>query len=494
MRSQRVYYEASFSSFLQEENLSILGALVAAHHHDVESLQRNAWQEQIAHLKSVLPATTAGRVLFEFSIPRMGKRADVLLFFPRLIILIEYKVGATDHSPAALKQTLDYAIDLKNFHQGSHDFPIIPVTIATEATPGHTPLSWHQDQVAYPLSVSGNQFSSVVDQCLALHLPSKMDYSDWVSSPYKPTPTIIEASQALYQGHGVAEISRSDAGASNLTRTTESIFQIIDTAKRDNKKCVCFVTGVPGSGKTLAGLNVANERRSIDKDEHAVFLSGNGPLVMVLQEALARDEVSRNKLSKDDALRKTTALVQNIHHFRDEYLATSSAPVEKVVIFDEAQRAWNKEKTSDFMKKKRGLANFDLSEPELLLKTMDRHQDWCVVICLVGGGQEINTGEAGLVEWFDALRNTFASWNIFYSDQIQGNEYTWGQNLFQKITHLYTQPLESLHLTASIRSFRSEKLSTFISHIIDAQPTQATSLVPDLSRFPVFLTREIEVA
>ena len=224
-----------------------------------------------------------------------------------------------------------------------------------------------------------------------------------MNSPYVPTPTIIETAQTLYRGHSVVDISRNDASAINLNQTTEAINKIIEKSKRENKKSICFITGVPGAGKTLAGLNIANERHKFDENEHAIFLSGNQPLVDVLQEALARDEHNHCSTKKSEA----KAFIQIIHHFRDDAISTNKAPIEKVVIFDEAQRAWSEDMLSNFMSRKKGKSNFDMSEPEFLIDVMNRHKDWAVIICLVGGGQEINTGKAGLIEWFNSLRNRF---------------------------------------------------------------------------------------
>ena len=229
----------------------------------------------------------------------------------------------------------------------------------------------------------------------------------------------------LYRGHAVAGITRFEAGADNLGATTDAISQVIDRARSTGEKAICLVTGVPGAGKTLAGLNLASERRRIDTSriEHAVFLSGNGPLVKVLQEALARDDVEQaksrgNSLSKGEALRKATAFIQNIHHFRDECVRNLAPPPERVVVFDEAQRAWDREQTSKFMQQKRGHRDFDLSEPAFLIGAMNRHAGWAVIVCLIGGGQEIHTGEAGMEEWLRALKELYPTWSIYLPDQI----------------------------------------------------------------------------
>ena len=261
-----------------------------------------------------------------------------------------------------------------------------------------------------------------------------------------PTPTIIEAAQALYQNHDVKEISRNDAGAQNLTETTAAISQIIDRCKAQKKKAICFVTGVPGAGKTLAGLNIANDRHQFEADEHAVFLSGNGPLVDVLQEALARDRAERSGISKEAARRETKAFIQIIHKFRDEALTREGPPVERVAIFDEAQRAWNRDALTDFMARKKGVSGFNQSEPEFLISIMDRHQDWAVIVCLVGGGQEIYTGEAGIQDWFLALQHRYLDWEIYLSDKMTDSEYIGNSTIEELLSGrgFFIEP--SLHL------------------------------------------------
>jgi hypothetical protein len=230
------------------------------------------------------------------------------------------------------------------------------------------------------------------------------------------------------------------------------------------------LTGVPGAGKTLAGLNIANERMKADEDEHAVFLSGNGPLVDVLREALTRDEVATSKengepLTKKIAAIKANAFIQNIHHFRDDNLISKKAPVEKVVVFDEAQRAWAKEQVSSFMKRKKGVEDFDMSEPEFLISVMDRHEDWCTIICLIGGGQEINTGEAGVSEWLSSLKNNYPHWDIHYSNLISTDDnYLSDIELRNWVQSVATEKHE-LHLSVSVRSFRSENISELMHEI-----------------------------
>ena len=185
---------------------------------------------------------------------------------------------------------------------------------------------------------------------------------------------------------------------------------------------------MPGAGKTLVGLNVATRHGSRDDAAHAVFLSGNGPLVAVLRVALARDDLDRAKLTDPRARIGTSrtavrAFIQNVHHFRDATLRDRSAPADHVVVFDEAQRAWDARQLASFMKRKKGLPGFTQTEPELLIGAMERHADWAVVVCLVGGGQEINTGEAGISAWLDGVRTLFPGWDIFISPHLTDSEY-----------------------------------------------------------------------
>jgi hypothetical protein len=411
---------------------------------------------------------------------------------------LEYKVGADAYGAAGIDQVLDYAIDLKNFHSASHHRPIVPVLVATEAPTVVAEVVWYPDRVAEPLCANSRSLGAILGSFSEESVES-VDPIDWCAGSYKPTPTIVEAARALYQGHNVQEISRSDAGAINLSLTSEAIGEAIEKAKRDQRKVICFVTGVPGSGKTLAGLNLATERMRVDEEEHAVFLSGNGPLVEVLREGLARDEVSQAKaegrrLTKKDALTKVRAFIQNIHHFRDDNLEDLSPPVEKVVVFDEAQRAWNEEQTARFMREKRQQPGFEMSEPEFLLSVMDRHQDWCVVVCLVGGGQEINTGEAGLSSWFGALEDSFTDWLVCYSDRIDGPEYMNGSGALVRLQGVESSVRSDLHLGVSVRSFRAENVSKFVGEIIESNCESARDIFADLANYPIVLTRDLDAA
>jgi hypothetical protein len=490
------YYEADVITYCSTKDEEILGALARHHGFSLEIQQRNAWLEQIRLLQASLSEIKTGRVFFEFSIPRMGKRADVVLVVSGTIFVIEFKVGAKSFDRTALEQVHDYALDLKNFHRGSHHRPILPILIATRALSQGIPSpQWAEDQVAGPVCVTPQDLAKLITTTAQLLESTPMDPEHWARSGYQPTPTIVEAAQALYRDHDVREISRSDAGARNLSHTTDCLAAIIEHAKQEKRKAICFVTGVPGAGKTLAGLNIATTRAKDHSDEHAVFLSGNGPLVEVLREALARDQSKREDISKKDALRKAASFVQNIHHFRDEALKDSRPPTERVVVFDEAQRAWDREQTTKFMQQKRGYSDLDDSEPAFLISVMDRHVDWCVIICLVGGGQEINTGEAGLAEWLSVIGARFGAWSVYTSHRLDDPDYIWDEKTAEALGAVKIERRNALHLGVSMRSFRAESLSDFAGHVVENRPDQASKAYMQIAkRYPIALTRDLNTA
>ena len=430
----------------------------------------------------------------------MGRRADAILLLSKVVIVVEFKIGETHYRTHALDQVWDYALDIKNFQKQSHDKLIVPLLLATDASPCPLRLERHSDGLFSPVCANRDVFAQVLGKVIAQVSGPEIDCAAWLASVYCPTPTIVEAAQALYRGHGVAEISRTEAGAENLTKTAEAITTIISESRRAGTKSICFVTGVPGAGKTLAGLNIATSWHDPENGEHAVFLSGNGPLVEVLREALARDDVARAKAAgerqtRTNAMSKVRAFIQNVHHFRDDALASTTAPLERVVIFDEAQRAWNLKQTAAFMKSRKGIASFDRSEPEFLISVMNRHVGWATIICLVGGGQEINTGEAGLEEWFRVLHASYPDWAVYISNNLVDSEYTdvLTQVVLGGIPRLRRNP--DLHLTTSIRSFRSESVSAFVKAVIDCDADRARQLLGQVRpTFPVFLTRDLQSA
>ena len=498
----RAYFDASARDFAAADRQAIFGALCAALPFDVEQAQRGAWQTQIAHLQDVAAALPDAHIFLEFAIPRMGRRADAVIIAGGLVFVLEYKVGDRDFPRHAIEQVHGYALDLKNFHVTSHDLAIVPLLIATEAPPQQLDFGfWAPDRVHNPLRLSAGDLLPTLRRFLAAGDAPPLDALAWANGAYRPTPTIIEAAEALYRGHDVKEISRSEAGAENLTRTATAIEAVVERMKAEGGKAICFVTGVPGAGKTLAGLNIACNRMVKDVGEDAAFLSGNGPLVNVLAEALRRD--LRSKHGKADAgnadirhriERAPDKFIQNVHHFRDESLKSLDAPSEHVVVFDEAQRAWDRAMTADFMRKKRGQAGFDQSEPAFLLSVMDRHRDWCVVVCLIGEGQEINRGEAGIAEWVRALQGELRHWQVHLPPHLLDEGSGLDAGLRWHLAHRVPAPDPALHLAVSVRSFRAERVSAFVAALLGDDSGAARDVRPDLAAFPILRTRSLAQA
>jgi hypothetical protein len=499
---KRAYYSDTIAKFLQTEPNAILGGLMRNSEFSSEITQRDAWLGEISILRQALSGYQ-GAIYFEYSIPRMGRRIDVVLLIGPVIFVLEFKVGEKEFTASAMDQVMDYALDLKNFHESSHKQFIAPILVATkaktkilsiEATP-------QNDKTLFPIKCNSESIVEALAGVIKFVDGNVISQQEWELGRYSPTPTIIEAAMALYSGHSVEEISRSDAGAINLRQTTEAISNIIVSSKEHSRKSICFVTGVPGAGKTLVGLNIAN--KYIDKSSalYSVFLSGNGPLVAILREALTRDKVRNEKgrgkkVTKSAVMSEVKVFIQNVHNFRDECLVDiERAPIEHVALFDEAQRAWNVVQTSNFMARKKNTPNFVHSEPEFLISCMDRHKDWAVIVCLVGGGQEINTGEAGIGEWIYSLNRSFSHWDVYISSRLTENEYGAGKILEEIRSRENVVIIDDLHLSVSMRSFRAEHVSLLIKQILDLEKNGAQkTLAKVFDKYPVMLTRDLSKA
>ncbi len=518
---ERFYYGETIAEFLAEEPDAIFGALSQAESFNTAREQKNAWNEEIGLLKSILQEYS-GDVFFEYSIPRLGKRVDVVLLINGIVLCLEFKVGAERFETADKEQVWDYALDIKNFHEPSRDLFVAPVLVATDAPdePFELATCNYDDKVYAPLQANAATLKEAIAKVVDATPKTNVEGMSWARGRYSPTPTIIQAASALYAKHNVENITRCDAGE-NLKVTTDFILGVIDHAKANNEKCICFETGVPGAGKTLVGLNVA--MKQFEKKEPAVYLSGNGPLVDVLTEALARDKVRQErevgkKCTLTTARREVKSFIQIIHHYRDNALAKLKMPirdgvlaidpskarkhsddgyseVEHVAIFDEAQRLWDQPHLSAWLARKKGVQNFPMSESEFLIWSLDLRPDWAVVVCLVGGGQEINSGEAGIAEPIRAANNTFPNWNVFISPQLTAKEYAEGNVEALLKTNPKVQKNVSLHLATSMRSFRAENLSNFVGQLLDRDASTAKNSYAEFcANYPIMLTRDLAKA
>ena len=514
MATTRYYYSSAISEFIREEETSIVGKLTGSSQHDINKKTSSSWKEEINSLKEALKDYSGrGSIYLEYNIPRMGRRVDAIVLIDGIVFILEYKTGRQTFNQSARNQVWDYALDLKNFHADSKDrilAPIVVVPCALNEDCQLTPKS-SEDKVYEPLFTNTRQLGTAIQNILdqATVQPSQSDKA-WANSGYEPTPTIIEAAIALYEKNNVADITKSSG---DIEKTSKALNRIIDHCRKEKRKAICFITGVPGAGKTLIGLNTA-----FNKDKGAVYLSGNYPLVEVLQEALTRDYIERERIiksntrtKKEDAKRKVKASIQMIHHYRDLYLEgvdvtlegikpipgctdTVYIPAEQVAIFDEAQRAWTKEELQRFMREKKNIQNFPYSEPEYLISCMDRQRDWGVVVCLVGNGQSINKGEAGLKEWIESILRRYRSWDVYISETILESE---GLSDEQKRDiKPQLKDGKDLHLEMSMRSFRSESVSLFINQLLDLKVEEARSTLYELRKnnYPIVLTRSLERA
>ena len=537
--SNRCLYTATFSEFLSKEPLAVLGALHNNFHGDALTTTDEAWMGEIEVMQQVLEPwkEEQGQIVFEYDIPRLGKRIDVVLLLRGMIFCLEFKVGKKEEFQAGIEQVMDYALDLKNFHLFSHDRKIVPILIPTkykEYTTVFQP-SVYNDDIYNPMITGEEHLQELIAMVLE-HAGAKREdgvIDNWLISPYAPTPTIIEAARTLYENHSVEDITRHEADKVSTDTTINYILQVIHQSKEKQQKSICFVTGVPGAGKTLVGLDVAIKQTykdgELDKENGAVYLSGNGPLVAVLTEALARDNQKKcsqkgERKNMSDSRREVSEFIQIIHRYRDNMLAKIKNPVENgiveidpekaikltatgygevehVAIFDEAQRSWTHKRIADYLKRggtygnKLKVPNFPMSEAEFLIWSLDQREDWAVIICLVGGGQEINTGEAGITEWIKALNNRFRHWNVYISNKLSDPEYAEGRVNELLAGNDKVKFSDSLHLAVSLRSFRAETLSAFIHSLLSFAP-DAASLYQDVKgkKYPIMLTRDMEKA
>lgn len=538
----RYFYKATINDFLASSNDSIFGQIASMDEGDSVSEQKFAWAEEIDLLKQVLQPwkNEYAEIIFEYSIPRLGKRIDVVLLLRGIVFAIEFKAGQNTYLQADMEQVMDYALDLKNFHLDSHQRTIVPILVATEARDYSQQLmfSVYNDKIYNPLFSNKNKLQEIISRVLDREQaqPSKeSDLCNWAISRYSPTPTIIEAASALYQNHSVEDITRHEAAGAALEETTKFVLDVIERSKQNGEKSICFVTGVPGAGKTLVGLNVAIQQSVKEEDAPedernlAVYLSGNGPLVKVLTAALAKDKQQKDKAKGKksnitDAKREVSQFIQIIHRYRSNMLAKIKLPiedgkleidetksiahktaghgeVEHVAIFDEAQRSWDLEHLAGWLARggSRGgmkkVPDFPMSEAEFLIWSLDLRKDWAVIVCLVGGGQEINTGEAGIGEWIRAVNETFPDWKVYVSKHLTDKEYAEGNVAELLANNHNAQQVEQLHLAVSMRSFRAEKLSNFVHYLLDRDIENARQIYQEIKdKYPIVLTRDLNKA
>ncbi len=498
-QSGKAYYCNSIPGFISDRSENIIGQLVR-HSFEVNKEQSDAWDNQISGLQTRLEECgMEGDIIFEYDIVRLGKRIDVILLIKHMVFSLEFKNGKTAFIAQDAQQAEDYAIDIKNFHKESEDLYVCPILIATDAPQykKHQSIECYPDKQIYLQRENMETFTPKITSIIEKYGDDQViDFEKWFNSPYHPTPTIIAAAVEAYRSHDISQIAQSEAGQDNIDKCETEIGKIVDYARRNNKKCVCFVTGVPGAGKTLVGLDVVAKNLNKGEENLSVYLSGNGPLVEVLREALKRSVKEKMAKESKEVKRETEAaintLIQSSYAFKKDNARNTYPTPEHILIFDEAQRVWNEEKMARKHEKDPELS---VSEPHLLYRIMDRHKEWAVMICLVGLGQDIYDGEVGINEWFRCGIEDYLDWEMFYSpaifEQVEDKDIDERQITSCSRCH----QVEALHLKTSIRSFRADKQCQFVDALLDNRPDDARIVLDTIrAKYPVYITRDINVA
>lgn len=488
----RAWFACTGADLLARDVVDTVGRLASAQQargHPGSPEQEAAWQAQVAALREAIRTAhgEAWTVALEYDLLRLEKRADAVVLTDRAILVLEFKQA--DRSPAALAEAEDYALDLRDFHAGSRAHPILPALVTGGAT-GFAPPA----QAAFvlpgllPPVVCGPEGLAALFAWVQSAAPADpLDGAAWLAAPYRPVPGIVEAATMLFARHGVAEIAEARADAANLRETRAAIARAVAAAQRDHAKRVVFVTGIPGAGKTLCGLDTVF---GAARQDGAAFLTGNAPLVAVLREALARDAVAHRGGSKAQALREVKAAIQNVHRFLEDCaLDPARIPPERLIVFDEAQRAW------DEAKARRGTQNrpgrLTMSEPAHTLEIMGRHPGWAVVVALIGNGQEINTGEAGLAEWGRVIAAD-PRWGAVAAPRVLATAEP-PQRL--AAGHPSWLALDAaLDLTVPLRAVRDSAVADWVEAVLAGDAPRAAAIAADAAAFPVFLTRELDAA
>jgi hypothetical protein len=482
------FWHGPVGSFLAARSGAILDRLAAEAQRRFrrnESAQLRAWTEQCAILNDALtqtPAASSWYILFEVSLPRTNRRADVVLLAGPSVIVMEFKIGATSVDNDARIQAEDFALDLQDFHAGSRGIAILPVVVATEAgdgASGQLPLPL---PFVAPVDGGNPEWLRRLLVRLAGESHAPIDPAAWMAAPYRPVPPIIEAARLLYSRHRVDDILDASAGVESLARTSTAIRAALQAAQGAKRHTVLFVTGVPGAGKTLCGLNACFG--AAEDDLRATFLTGNPSLVHVLREALVRDAVAQGQ-NRRVAEQRMQGIIQALPAFRDRYVAHGDAPPEQVVVIDEAQRSWSR---AHAVRKSRDRpVRLTDSEPAHLLAAMARHPDWAAVICLVGHGQEIHDGEGGLAEWGTALAQAAAPWRIVAAPDCL--EQTEPRRRLPNLPCLGTD--HRLHLAVPSRQIGHPTASSWVDAVLSGDSARAAALAAASDAgMPFSLTRD----
>ena len=520
---RQAYYKNTFPLFAKDDSNRILGLLnkrgieFSSQFNDVNiawDISIPLFQDTVRLLIGENPNSEKWAIFLEYEIPRLGGRIDAVILADDIIFTLEYKTDRNKYLLADQRQVEDYALDLFDFHLQSRGKIIVPILIAPNAIDYNNSIAFHNTNLVKEcLNANENNLASIIKSAFEkFHNPNNeiIDADEWEQSEYHPTPTIIQAAKALFAGQKVEAITKTEAESESILKVTKYIINIIKDAEREKKKVICFVTGVPGAGKTLVGLNIVHEKEAFGgKETNTAYFSGNGPLIKVLKEALARDHFSSEKMkyalgelakrpSKSASEHSVKSKIQNLHQFIKSGLRSKSKPNEQIVVFDEAQRCWDADHFYNKSKRNENRESIPFNierrpEAEILFEIMDRNE-WTVIVALVGGGQEINTGEAGIAEWGRVIQSKFNNWHVHISPQLYfGDDTTAGAKLFKnEPANILIKTNSDLHLSVSQRSFRATHLNTWVNAIIDNKPELAKAEAEKIKeKYSLVITRDL---
>lgn len=453
-------WAGTVKDFLSESSANWLDSLSRHHvllfNQPPSGSQFDAWKDEHKVLSQSLrdvaiaePDATKWGIAFEYELPlEGGRRPDVVILAGQAVAVLEFKqTGAVRQSDR--DQVIAYARDLMEYHERSHGKSVFPVLVLTGAKSSrHDP----HIQIVEP--------SSLAKLLLDSAKPGQISLDEWLKSDYQPLPILIAAARKIFQNEPLPAIKR--ALSAGIPEAVEELGQIVEDAAKNGKRSLAFVTGVPGSGKTLAGLTLVYER--VKKMSNATFLSGNGPLVEVLQDAL-----------------KSRVFVRDLHAYIKSYGLTPKVPSDHVIVFDEAQRAWD----AGYMLSKKQV---DRSEPDLLVDIGEKIPDWSALVGLVGEGQEIHAGEeAGISQWNDAVQPSAGrqTWEIHCSERLK-----------PQFSNVKVKTYKHLDLTISLRSHRADSLHEWVVALLAGKISDAARLANKIQAqmFPMYLTRSLDDA
>lgn len=471
MRNAKLAMEARFSHFI------------------VTPEQQKAWKVGFTWIHDLVgslnPSAGSWILLPEFSAPLVSGRPDLVILTNKHLLVVEMKTGIKSVDNSGKRQVLEYAVTIWGKLKSARSRIVLPILLSAQAPSQPKVITTTHHALQKPTSVfclNPNDLKLMLSEIASAEEGAVLDFeAEKELLLYSPRPSVVEAATALVAATSDANIVTGLSNEDELDRISHVIKTIGMHAFQNLEKRIVVVAGPPGAGKTLVGLRMAHDpqlqKLIPDALGTPLYLTGNGPLVDVLVESLARDEVRRLGTSKSVAKSNAEAKVRLIHGITEKKLGIES----NVIIFDEGQRIWN----AEHMRRKKGDNSLG-SEAEEVLSYLE-NKAWALVVVLIGEGQEINTGEEGIVTWLDAVakRNLIPGidWRITIPDG------------FEQETNSQALEVEpSLRLKVARRTDNAADVAGWVSALLSFEMSEALQLRRQFLDFPIFITRDLEQA